>query len=104
MKKIAIYALFLSILAGSLAAQNKRGAVENTAPPDTATAVIRSSPSSADITIDGKFVGSTPATFRLAIGDHTLLIEKPGFKKWQRTLTILGGPDANVEANLEKLP
>jgi hypothetical protein len=67
-----------------------------------ATVVIKSTPDGADITVDGKYVGSTPSTMRLAAGDHTILIEKAGFKSWQRTMTVSPGGTATVNATLEK--
>jgi PEGA domain len=41
---------------------------------------IRSVPDGADITVDGKYVGSTPAAVQLAPGDHTIAIEKSDFQ------------------------
>ncbi len=64
--------------------------------------VIKSTPSGADITVDGKLIGTTPFTLRLALGEHTISIEKPGFKTWQRTMTVSAGGSVNVDATLEK--
>ena len=64
---------------------------------------VKSNPDGADITIDGKFVGNTPSTVKLAPGDHTISIEKSGFKSWQRTLTVSPNGTVNVEATLEKI-
>ena len=77
-----------------------------TPPPSTepSTVVIRSTPDGADITVDGKFVGCTPSTLRLSIGDHTMTIEKPGFKAWKRTMTVGPAGSVSIEATLEKLP
>lgn len=72
-------------------------------PSDSATTAIKSSPDGADITIDGKFVGSTPSTLQLAAGEHTIVIEKSGFKAWQRTMTVTAGGSANLEVTLDKL-
>lgn len=69
---------------------------------ELATVVIRSVPDGADVTIDGKYVGSTPSTVRLAPGDHTIAIEKSGFKAWQRTMAVSPGGIATVDATLEK--
>jgi PEGA domain len=66
--------------------------------------LIKSSPDGADITIDGKFVGSTPSSVQLKPGEHTIMIEKAGFKSWQRTMTVTGGSAANIEATLDKNP
>jgi hypothetical protein len=66
--------------------------------------LIKSSPDGADITIDGKFVGSTPSSVQLKPGEHTIMIEKAGFKSWQRTMTVTAGSAANIEATLDKNP
>jgi hypothetical protein len=67
-----------------------------------ATVVMKSTPDGADITVDGKYVGSTPSTMRLTAGDHTILIEKSGFKSWQRTMSVSPGGIATIDAALEK--
>jgi hypothetical protein len=71
-------------------------------PKDTSTVTIKSTPDGADITIDGRFAGSTPSTVKLGPGDHTILIEKSGFKSWQRTLTVGPSSTLNLDATLEK--
>ncbi len=68
------------------------------------TVVIKSTPDGADITVDGKFVGSTPSTVRLSGGDHTVAIEKGGFKAWQRAVTLNPGASITIDAALEKSP
>jgi len=69
---------------------------------DLATVVVRSTPDGADITVDGKFVGSTPSTVRLSPGDHTVVLEKCGYKTWQRTMTVSPGASITVGPTLEK--
>jgi hydrogenase maturation factor len=70
-----------------------------------ATAVnINSTPVGADILIDGKFVGNTPSNLQLTTGDHTIAIEKTGFKTWLRTMTVTVGGSANIDATLDKIP
>lgn len=63
---------------------------------------IKSNPDGADITVDDKYMGSTPSTLKLAAGDHKIKLEKPGFKTWERTLTVGEGSSATVNATLEK--
>jgi len=67
-----------------------------------ATIVVKSTPDGADVTVDGKYMGSTPSTLRLAAGDHTIAIEKSGCKAWQRTMTVSYGGIVTVDATLEK--
>lgn len=71
---------------------------------EPSTVVLKSTPDGADVTVDGKYVGSTPSTLKLAPGDHTVSIEKSGFKAWQRTVTVSPGGAVAMDATLEKIP
>ena len=62
---------------------------------------VTSAPGSADVEVDGKFVGNTPSSVSLPAGDHTIRITKKGYKPWERKLTVSGGT-ANVNAELEE--
>ncbi|HEU4390118.1 MAG TPA: PEGA domain-containing protein [Blastocatellia bacterium] len=70
---------------------------------DLSVVNVRSTPDGADITVDGKFVGDTPSTLRLSTGDHVILIEKAGFKPWQKTISINPSSDVKIDATLEKV-
>ncbi|MGO9274757.1 MAG: PEGA domain-containing protein [Terriglobia bacterium] len=61
-----------------------------------------SQPDGADITVDGKYAGNTPSTLKLPPGDHAIKIEKPGFKAWERTITVSPGSEVTVSATLEQ--
>jgi PEGA domain len=69
--------------------------------PTVSVVEVRSTPDAAEITVDGKYRGSTPATLRLAAGDHTIRLEKQGLKTWEKTLTVNSGENATVNASLE---
>ncbi len=69
---------------------------------DLTTVVVKSTPDGADVTVDGKFMGSTPSTVRLAPGDHVIAIEKSGFKTWQRTMSVNPGGIVTIDATLAK--
>jgi hypothetical protein len=72
---------------------------------DALTSVdIRSTPDGADVTVDGKFVGSTPSSVRLQPGDHKVTIEKSGFKAWDRTISVTPGGTVSLNPVLEQLP
>jgi len=62
---------------------------------------ITSSPDSADIEIDGSFVGNTPSTTELTPGEHTISVTKSGFKAWERKVKV-GGGDIRINAEMEK--
>lgn len=85
--------------AGSVIAANQTMAAS---PSDTSTVVIKSTPEGAEISIDGKFVGSTPSTLTLSPGEHNIVIAKAGFKSWQRTMTVNTSGSVTVDASLEK--
>src|SRR5262249_12465333 len=64
---------------------------------------VASSPTGADIEIDGKFVGSTPSSISVAPGDHEISIKKNGFALWTRKMAVSGGHvNINAELTAEK--
>src|SRR5712672_2630399 len=63
---------------------------------------VKSSPDGAEITIDDKYMGSTPSTLKLTPGDHKIRLEKAGFNVWERTLALGAGGNANINATLDK--
>jgi hypothetical protein len=77
-------------------------AVPQATPTQSGTVTFQSEPVGADITIDGKFVGTTPSSLQLRAGDHTITIEKAHFTSWKRTMTVGAGSSANVSATLDK--
>ena len=72
--------------------------------PTSAKLQLESDPPSADIEVDGNFVGNTPSDVQVAEGDHTVSLKKPGFKDWERKLKVSSGSSVRVSAELEKLP
>jgi hypothetical protein len=73
------------------------------ASPDQAAAAeleVSSTPSGADIEIDGNFVGSTPSTVGVAAGPHQLSVKKAGFTPWERKITVSSG-HIKIDAALE---
>jgi len=61
-----------------------------------------STPSGAEITLDGKYVGSTPSAIGLATGTHVVVFSMPGFAQWKRELTVSAGSELTVSAMLQK--
>jgi len=77
--------------------------VNTPAPPPSAAQVsvaIDSTPSGADIEIDGAFVGNTPSTVSVAPGSHQIAVAKKGFTAWSKTLNVTGGT-VHLNAELE---
>jgi len=75
---------------------------ENGSNAALSTVEIKSTPDGAEITVDEKFMGSTPSSLRLTVGDHKIKLGKSGFKSWERTMTVSAGATATVDATLEK--
>lgn len=71
---------------------------------DSSTVLVKSAPDGAEITVDGKFVGSTPSTLQLKSGEHTISVNKSGYKIWEKTMTINVGSNLTLDADLEKIP
>jgi len=65
---------------------------------------IKSTPDGAEITIDDKFVGTTPSTIQLPSGEHKITVTKSGFKPWERMMTVNPSGSISLNAELEKLP
>jgi hypothetical protein len=72
---------------------------DSTASVTSAIVEIVSSPSGADIEIDGKFVGSTPSTISVTPGDHEIAVKKNGFAAWDRKMSVSPG-HINLSAEL----
>jgi hypothetical protein len=85
-------------------AQEKPAVVAVLDPPKMTAATTKlsvgSNPGAADIEVDGSFVGNTPSEIELAVGDHTVVVSKTGFKAWEKKLKATGGA-VNINAELE---
>lgn len=71
---------------------------------DSSSVSIKSAPDGAEITVDGKFVGSTPSTVQIRAGEHKISVKKTGFNSWERTMTIEAGGSLTLNAELVKTP
>jgi hypothetical protein len=72
--------------------------------PNSASAKLQleSDPPGADIEVDGSFVGNTPSDVQVSEGDHTVTVNKTGFKAWERKLKVTAGSSVHLSAELEK--
>lgn len=73
------------------------------APEGFGTIVVISDPESAEIFVDEKFHGNTPATLRLPAGSHEIVLKFPRHADWKRTLEVLRGNKVNLRATLETI-
>jgi transcription elongation GreA/GreB family factor len=67
----------------------------------TQTLRVVSTPSNAEVSVDGHLSGSTPYIFHVAAGEHSVVIRMVGFQSWQGTVRV-GSDVAKIEATLVK--
>jgi len=65
------------------------------------TVHITSEPDGAEISVDGKFVGTTPSTLRLSAGSHDVELKTAGRQPWRRTLDVLKDSEVSLKATLD---
>jgi hypothetical protein len=70
--------------------------------PEKVRCKFSSTPPGAEITVDGKYLGSTPSEIPLATGAHVVVFSMPGFAQWKRDLTVTAGSELTVSAALQK--
>jgi serine protease Do len=71
--------------------------------PGLGVTEITSDPDGAEIFLDDKFIGTTPATPRLGEGAHTLTLKSPHHADWQRSITVLKDSTVTVKATLDPI-
>lgn len=79
-----------------------RAETRKTVQASTAQIEIASTPSGSDIEVDGKFVGSTPSSVNLALGEHTVKLSKNGYAPWERKITTVAG-SVRISPELEPM-
>ncbi len=87
--------------AGGKSAESKP---TETAPAESAkgTVNVSSSPTGADVLVDGEFVGDSPASLKLTPGKHAVTVKMYGYKDWSKEITVQSGSEVQLTANLEK--
>ncbi len=70
-------------------------------PAAQATLNIWSVPPGADISLDGAYVGKTPYSASVPLGEHTITLHKQDFGTWQRQMQVMAG-DHKVGTYLEQ--
>jgi hypothetical protein len=65
---------------------------------------IASDPTGAEIYVDGKFVGQTPSTIRLASGSHRIEVKSFGKQDWARDLEVMRDSQLTLHPVLNALP
>jgi hypothetical protein len=70
----------------------------------TGVLMLSSEVPGAEIYIDGKFVGDTPATISLASGAHQITIKSTGKKDWSREIEVMKGSQVTLHAVFDQSP
>ncbi|HWZ96778.1 MAG TPA: trypsin-like peptidase domain-containing protein [Candidatus Dormibacteraeota bacterium] len=73
---------------------------QTSVPEGTGTISITSDPDGAEIFVDEKFFGDAPATLKLPVGPHAIVLKIPGRTDWTRTLEVLKGSKSSLKATL----
>jgi hypothetical protein len=69
---------------------------------ETVKCNFASTPSGAEVTVDGRYVGSTPSVLGLATGTHVIVVSMDGYTQWKRELAVAPGSELTVNAVLQK--
>jgi hypothetical protein len=72
-------------------------------PPPTAQLKIEIEPKGATVFVDGGHIGSTPGTFWLSAGRHTVRIEMDGYDPMERIVILAAGDEATIDGELDPL-
>lgn len=70
-------------------------------PDGVGTIIISSTPDGAEIFVDDKFHGNTPATLKIPAGSHAIVLKFPRHADWKRTLEVLKSSKVTLRATLE---
>jgi len=70
-------------------------------PTSPSSVTIGSTPTGAEIYLDQDFVGNTPSTINVQIGNHSITVKKTGFQDWLRDIRFSGG---TITLNAELIP
>jgi hypothetical protein len=64
--------------------------------------LVESTPRGARVYIDGEQAGVTPFAVELPVGDHRIVIERSGYRKWEAWVDVRETPRSHIEARLEQ--
>jgi len=66
------------------------------------TVNVSSIPAGADISVDGSFVGNSPASLKLSAGKHTITLKLTDYADWTRELSVEPSSEVQLTATLAK--
>jgi len=68
----------------------------------TGTVMVIAEDESAEVFVDGSFVGNPPTKLKLAEGKHTIAVKKVGFKDYEREINVADGAELTLRPVLDK--
>lgn len=68
---------------------------------DLSTVNVNSNPPNAEIYVDDKYMGTTPAVLKLPAGEHQIRLVAAGRPRWERLMAVTPGGEANIQATIE---
>jgi PEGA domain-containing protein len=84
------------------AAKSETKLAAGTSEPAKGIVNVSSNPAGADVSLDGNFIGNSPATLKLEPGKHTISVKMTGYAEWTREISVQSGSEVQLTANLEK--
>jgi len=76
----------------------------NSSPEGFGQITITSDPDAAEVFVDGKFVGNTPATLKLPAGPHLFLLKSPSRLDYSRTVEVPKSSKLTLKALFDPPP
>jgi serine protease Do len=71
-------------------------------PSGFGTITITSDPEDAELYVDGKFHGNSPATLKLPAGSHAFVLKSPGLPDYMRTIEVPASSKLTLKAEFRK--
>ncbi len=86
----------------STPSQNQAGAMSVLPADSSGTVSVTTNPDGADVYVDGRFNGNSPATLKLKPGKHTIRVSMTGYSDWTREISTDAGSSVHLTATLQK--
>ena len=90
----------INVYAGQTAAYYPTLQPSPPAPRSTGTVYARSSPSGANVYVDGTYNGVTPMTLTLYPGNHNIVLKLSGYNDWSTSVYVTAGSSQTINPGL----
>jgi hypothetical protein len=76
-----------------------------TAAPESGkgTIMLSATPETAEVIVDGNFVGNAPVNLKLAPGKHKIVVSAKGYQEFAREITVMPDSEVRLTASLERM-